>query len=182
MFKLFFEFFSRLFQKIFGMSLFDFPPLLFIRNIIYKLLFHMGKNPCVESHVEIFCSHNLAGNIKIGDRLFLGKNVKIDYSGNIKIGNDVWISENASVYSHKHILNTNRIKKLNDGIMQSEINIDDCVWIGANVIVLESVKYINKHAVIGAGSVLTKDVPAYAVTAGNPAKVIKFIDKGEDNE
>jgi maltose O-acetyltransferase len=51
--------------------------------------------------------------------------------------------------------------------------IGDDVWIGGQVIILPGVK-VGSHSIIGAGSVVTKDVPQYAVVGGNPAKVIKF--------
>ncbi len=55
------------------------------------------------------------------------------------------------------------------------IRIEDDVWIGARVIVLPGVS-IGKGAIIGAGAVVTKDVPAYAICVGNPARVIRFRD------
>ena len=54
------------------------------------------------------------------------------------------------------------------------LTIGDDVWIGRNVIILPGCKQIGKGAVIGAGSVVTHDVPEYAVIGGNPAKVIKY--------
>lgn len=47
-------------------------------------------------------------------------------------------------------------------------------WIGRNVIILGKVKSIGKHVVVGAGSVITKDIPDYAVVAGNPARIIRY--------
>jgi maltose O-acetyltransferase len=54
------------------------------------------------------------------------------------------------------------------------------VWIGARVIVLPGVT-IGKGAIIGAGAVVTKDVPAYAICVGNPARVIRFRDASHDS-
>jgi acetyltransferase-like isoleucine patch superfamily enzyme len=59
-------------------------------------------------------------------------------------------------------------------IKMADIIIEDKVWIGFNVIILKGVK-IGEGAVIGAGSVVTKDVPPYHIVAGNPAKIIKKI-------
>ncbi len=56
--------------------------------------------------------------------------------------------------------------------------IEDDVWIGANVIILPGV-HVKKGAVIGAGSIVTKDVPGYAIVAGNPAKIIRYRDRRE---
>lgn len=60
-----------------------------------------------------------------------------------------------------------------DGYEGKDIVIEDYAWIGHNVIFLPGVK-IGHHAIIGAGSVVTKDVPDYAIAAGNPAKIIKW--------
>lgn len=60
------------------------------------------------------------------------------------------------------------------GVSTSPITINDDVWIGANAVIAAGVT-IGKHCVIGAGSVVTKDVPDYSVAVGNPAKVIKTL-------
>lgn len=59
-------------------------------------------------------------------------------------------------------------------IQRSRCIISDDVWVGHNAIILPSVSHIGRGAVIAAGSVVTKNVPPYAVAAGNPAKVIKY--------
>ncbi|MEN6383760.1 MAG: CatB-related O-acetyltransferase [Phycisphaerales bacterium] len=59
-------------------------------------------------------------------------------------------------------------------IGRNALEIGNDVWVGQNVIITPSVKRVGNGAVIGAGSVVTKDVPDYAVVAGNPAKIIKY--------
>ncbi len=59
-----------------------------------------------------------------------------------------------------------------DGYVGKDVVIDDFAWIGHNVIILPGVK-IGRHAIIGAGAVVTRDVPEYAIAAGNPARVIR---------
>lgn len=61
-----------------------------------------------------------------------------------------------------------------DFIPISKVIIGNDVWIGMNVIILPSVSTVGDGAVIGAGSIVTKDVPPYAIVAGNPAKIIKY--------
>ena len=65
------------------------------------------------------------------------------------------------------------IKNDNIAVSKGEIVIEDDVWIGSNSVILSGVK-IGRGAVIGAGSIVTKNVPKYAIVAGNPAKVIKM--------
>ena len=62
-----------------------------------------------------------------------------------------------------------------------QVLIKKCAWIGAGATILPGV-CIGKHAIVGAGSVVTKDVPDYAVAVGNPAKVIKMLDKEKFKE
>ena len=59
--------------------------------------------------------------------------------------------------------------------------IREYAWVGAGASILPGV-YIGRHAIVGAGSVVTKDVPDYAVAVGNPAKVIKMLDKEKFQE
>ena len=61
------------------------------------------------------------------------------------------------------------------------VEIGDHAWIGAGATVLPGVR-VGRHAVVGAASVITKDVPDYAVAVGNPAKVIKMLDKEKFQE
>ena len=69
------------------------------------------------------------------------------------------------------------VEKLSCGFEDKEIIIEDDVLIGANVIILKGV-HIGARSIIGAGSVVTKDVPEDCIVAGNPAKVVKILKKG----
>jgi len=71
----------------------------------------------------------------------------------------------------KHIYEVREDEKLPEN--DQNVFIEDGVWVGCNVIILKGVR-IGRGAVIGAGAVVTKDVPPYAIAAGNPAKVIKY--------
>lgn len=63
---------------------------------------------------------------------------------------------------------------LQGNMPKSELEIKDDVWIGVRTIILGNVKIIGKGAIIGAGSVVTKPVPDYAIVAGNPARLIRY--------
>ena len=166
----------RIIQMLFGLKIFDFPPLLFFRNFVYQYMFSINGYPEIEAHVVFTRAHSLHGYITVGQNVFLGSCVKIDYSGQVIIGNNVWISENASIYTHSHVLDSDRIKKIQSKIIPTKIKIEDGVWIGANAIILESVSFIGANAIIGAGSIVTKDVSENAVVAGNPATIIKRLE------
>ena len=64
---------------------------------------------------------------------------------------------------------------------KSKLEIKDNVWIGARAIILGNVRTIGTGAIIGAGSVVTKPVPDYAIVAGNPARIIRYRTKEETN-
>ena len=88
---------------------------------------------------------------------------------------------NVSCYPRNHAFNRTDIPMNQQGFAEEKpIIIEDDVWIGANSIILGGVK-IGNGAIIGAGAVVTKDVPPRAIVAGNPAKLIKYR-MGEKNE
>lgn len=146
----------------------------------------------------IFESKN--GKIQIGKNCFIGGSTFISHS-RITIGNHVTIAWGSTIYDHdSHSLNyLNRRKDIEDeyqditqsrnfienkdwtNVKTSPIVIHDDVWIGMNCIILKGVT-IGQGAIIGAGSVVTHDVPAWSVVAGNPAKVVKYLKQEKENE
>ena len=115
-------------------------------------------------------------NIEIGDNFFANYNFVVLDVGKVKIGNDVQIAPNVSLYTAGHPIHPDSRKSGYEyGI---DITIEDNVWIGGNVCVMPGVT-IGENAVIGAGSVVTKDIPANVVAAGNPCRVIKQITEAD---
>ncbi len=111
-------------------------------------------------------------NIHIGDNFIGNFNLAILDEAEVTIGNNVFIGPNCSLCTIVHALDAGQ---RNAGIMRAlPITIGDDVWIAANVVVLPGVT-IGRGAVIGAGSVVTKDVPAGVLAAGNPCRVIREI-------
>lgn len=99
----------------------------------------------------------------------------------VTIGRHVGLGANVAIYDNDmHAVNPYLRTFDNDANVKSEeVVIDDYAWIGANAIILKGV-YIGKGAVVGAGSVVTHDVPEYTVWAGNPAKLVKEIDVSKE--
>ncbi len=91
----------------------------------------------------------------------------------IIIGKGVMLGPNVALYSYDHGMDASLTIREQPFISKGPIRIDDEVWIGTGAIVLSGVS-ISEGAVIAAGSVVTKDVPAGAIVAGNPARVLKF--------
>lgn len=116
------------------------------------------------------------GVIKAGENLVVNRNVDIDLTGDITFGNDVNISEGAKFITHAHDYDNILGKEIisEDMAYVSPLVVGDDVHFGARCIILPGCNHIGSHSFIGAGAVVTHDVPEWAVVAGNPAKVIKM--------
>ena len=131
-----------------------------------------GKN-CTFENNAILAPRN--GKIIIGNNVFIGTNVLIQSFDNvsIEIGEDTKIAKDTNIFASNHnIDNLDTRYKEEVGI---GIRIGKNVWIGSRVIILDGVN-IGEFSIIGAGSVVTKDVPPYTIWAGNPAVIIKRYD------
>lgn len=115
-------------------------------------------------------------NISIGSNTVVNLNCIIFDRAMVNIGNNVLIGPNCALYTSIHPID---YATRNANMMIAEpIAIEDNVWLGGNVVVMPGVT-IKSGSVIGAGSVVTKDVEANTFVAGNPAKVIKEINQDE---
>jgi acetyltransferase-like isoleucine patch superfamily enzyme len=112
------------------------------------------------------------GHIHIGARSWLGAGTYLYGNGNITIGNDVLIAARCSLntVSHNHAALDQPIN--NQGINVAPIHIEDDVWIGLHAVILQGVT-IGRGAIVGAGSLVNKDVPAYSIVAGTPARIVR---------
>lgn len=107
--------------------------------------------------------------MKIGSHVFINSNLLAMARGGITIEDDVQIAGNVSLLSNNHDPYDRMV------LTCKPIRIQKGAWIGANAVILAGIS-VGKHAIVGAGAVVTKDVPDYAVVVGNPAKVIKMLD------
>lgn len=140
------------------------------KNDAYTKAFHAGEGFVVGYDTFIYRTHGQAGTISIGDKVTIGDHCTIDYSGCLIIEDSVVISEGTKIYSHEHDV-FRYTRKLPDNVCQCKTVIGANAWIGAGSIILPGVS-IGRFSVIGAGSVVTHDVPDYSICAGNPAKKI----------
>lgn len=135
--------------------------------------YSMGKGCFVEYGVEFSRQHHLPGRLLIGNHVLFAKNVFIDYSGEVAIDDNVKIAAGVAIESHHRDLEAyNQGKDVN---VPTKLHICEWAYIGTHAIILDSCNYIGKHARIGAGAVVTKDVPDYAVVVGVPAKIVKTL-------
>lgn len=144
------------------------------RKICAKLILQKcGKHVNVE-HGAVFSSH-----VSLGDNSGIGIHASI--TGSVSIGKDVMMGPFCTFYSRNHAFDRTDIPMCEQGYNSEQtIVIGDDVWIGGHVIFLPGVR-VGKGAIVGAGAVVTKDVPEYAVVGGNPAKIIKYRNRQVEN-
>lgn len=126
--------------------------------------------------------------ILIGHNTFIGGRSLVDCVEEISIGNDVLISHDCLIMdSDNHSIHyRDRQKDLQDWRRNQDhdwsttqtrpVRVDNGAWVGARAIILKGVT-VGEGAVVAAGSVVTKDVPSYTIVAGNPAKVVRKIER-----
>lgn len=146
------------------------------------VLLRIGNSSIIEGSI-LFDRNNAA--VSIGDRTFIGGQSLIVCAEKIEIGNDVLISWGCTIVDHNShavawdarkndVIAWSQGKKDWSEVKISPVRINDRAWLGFNSIILKGVT-IGEGAIIGAGSVVTKDVPAYTIVAGNPARIIQEI-------
>lgn len=165
-------------QLLVSPQLFSFPVFYAVRKYTYSILFNIGKKSHIGYNVILHREHKLSnGKIKIGNNVLLADNVKIDYSGEVIIKDNVWLSDCVHIHTHSHKLTKNRINWDKNEIETTHLTIEKNSWLGDGVIVLPSVRYIGENSIIGAGSVVTKDMPRNVVCGGNPCVIIRNMNE-----
>ena len=130
------------------------------------ILRECGKNVNIEKGAHF------SQEVSIGDNSGIGVNAQI--APYVTIGSDVMMGPECLIYTSNHGMKRQGIPMWKQKSSKTEpVVIGDDVWIGARVIILPGV-HIGDGSVIGAGSVVTKDVEPYSIVAGNPARVIKW--------
>ena len=140
------------------------------QTILQQLLGQIGQNSIIEP--PFYCSYGQ--NIHIGDHVFLNVLCTILDSNEVHIGHHVMIGPAVQIYTAAHLLQAEA--RIQGWEVAKPIVIEDNVWLGGSVILLPGVR-IGRNAVVGAGAVVTRSVPANTVVAGNPARVIREIEQ-----
>ena len=131
-----------------------------------QFLKHCGKN------VNISKGARIDSDISIGDNSGIGANSMLN--GSITIGDNVMMGEECVVFHQNHRFDRLDIPMCQQGFSESKpVRIGNDVWIGMRVTILPGVT-VGNHAIIGAGAVVTKDVPDYAIVGGNPARILRM--------
>jgi len=140
-----------------------------IRNFIYRFVF--GVSLAKDAVIYYGCEIRNHRGLEIGRGSIIGDKAILDARNGIEIGENVNLSTGVSIWTEQHDHRDPYFRCNSDSSFK--VTIKDRAWIGPNVIILHSVT-IGEGAVVGAGSVVTKDVEPYAIVGGIPAKVIKY--------
>lgn len=142
---------------------------------------HLGNNCFIGPDSKLLCGNKYFSNIveqklypslKIGNNFHATRKLEIQCRGCITIGNEVLIASNVFIIDYNHGVDATTINYLDNPLDVKQVTIEDGVWIGNNVIILPGVS-IGTKSIIGAGSVVTKNIPPYCIAVGNPARIIK---------
>lgn len=140
-----------------------------LRNKIMKQLFkNVGENVWIEP--DFRCE--FGKNITIGDNVYINFGCIILDCSEVTIGSHTLLGPNIGLYAANH--STDATERINGGCYGKPIHIGNNVWLGGDVKVLQGVT-IGDNTIIGAGSIVTKDIPDNVIAVGNPCKVIRKI-------
>lgn len=138
-----------------------------IAKIIKELL---GKSDNAWINPPFYCDYG--SHIEVGKNFFANYNCTIIDVARVRIGDNCQMAPNVAIYTAGHpVYPTTRNSAFEYG---KEVTIGDNVWLGGNTVVCPGVN-IGNNVVIGAGSVVTKDIPDWSIAAGNPCRVIRKI-------
>jgi maltose O-acetyltransferase len=133
---------------------------------------HLFKACGERINIEHGANFYTGWEIEIGDDSSLGINCMVPF--NLKVGKDVMMGPYVVIIGENHQSSKLDMPMRLQGYKKyPPVRIEDDVWIGTRAIILPGIT-VGKGAIIGAGAVVTKDVPPYAICAGNPARIIKF--------
>ncbi|AKD55182.1 acyltransferase [Spirosoma radiotolerans] len=136
--------------------------------------FSLGAHSIIDDFGVI---NNGVGPVQIGENTLIGIGAVV--IGPVKIGSKVIMAQHVVLSGLNHSYENVQLPIRDQRVTMRPIVIEDECWIGANVTITAGVT-VGRHSVVAGGSVVTRDVPAYTVVGGNPARVLKHYDKETD--
>jgi acetyltransferase-like isoleucine patch superfamily enzyme len=144
-------------------------------NCLSKNGVHLGNNVTIREFAWLQLTSHLSNpgdEIRIGNDTYIGPRANLGAAGKLIIGNNCQIGAGVSFIAESHNYSNSHKLISDQGVSRKGIFIGDDCWIGNNAIILDGVT-IDNGVVVGAGSVVTKNISSNCVVVGNPARVIK---------
>lgn len=141
-------------------------------SLLRELLGGVGENPWVEPPIHF----SYGCNIYIGDNFYANFNLVVVDDITVKIGNNVMLGPNVTITATGHPIDPDVRRP--GAQFSYPVVIEDDVWVGGCVVIMPGVT-IGRNSVIGAGSVVTRDIPANVVAVGNPCRVLRPITEAD---
>lgn len=129
----------------------------------------IGSGCTINPYAQI---HSWGGYVEIGNNCSLNSYSIIYGTGGVKIGNGVRIAASTTIVASMHRFDSTDVPIHKQGYSAKGIIIEDDIWIGSGVTILDGVT-VREGSIVGAGAVVTEDVPSYSIVAGVPARIIK---------
>lgn len=149
--------------EVFLLHLVGLVPCHFFRRFFYRIAgIKIGKGSTIHTGARFYDPRN----ISIGEDSIIGESIVLDGRDLLMIGSHVDVASEVMIYNSEHDINDESFSAKN-----SPVKIEDYVFIGPRVIILAGVT-VGRGAIVGAGAVVTKDVPPFAIIGGVPAKII----------
>lgn len=127
--------------------------------------------------IREFGGRTYPGEIHIGDYTSIQPYAHIAAAAPLRIGAYVLTGSRIFITDHNHDFADLELPVMYQPLAVASVAVEDCAWLGENVVILKGVT-VGHHAVIGANSVVTRDIPPFAIAAGAPAKIIRFRNAG----
>ena len=150
-----------------------------LRTALYRRVFPgIGQRVSILSGMRIVGSgRDVYARLSIGEGSIIGARAILNLDGPISIGRNVSLGPDVAVYTSTHLLGPGS-RRMNLGVIARPVVIEDGAWVGVRATILPGV-VVGRGSVVGAGSIVSKDIPPNVMAAGNPAEPVQQLPWGD---